>query len=130
MNKNLLSVNYWFNLRPGELAPGAQKLLIGMIILLAVLAIAFYILGRVKKGGLYAKIWKRAYTLAYANVIFSGLFLFFTYEMIPFLSARFWFILIGLEILIWLYFIIRNTLEIPKRKEEIEKEKEFKKYIP
>ena len=67
------------------------------------------------------------------NLIFViiGLFLtFFNYEMVPFLSARFWFLLWGIGILVWLFFIYKMIIKIPQKKALLEKEREFKKYVP
>lgn len=129
MNKNLASLSYWFNLRPGELAPNAQKILIIVFFILAGAAIASFVFARIKSGP-YVRILKRIYSLSLTNAILTILLWFFAYEMIPFLSARFWFAILGIEILVWLFFIGKDALEIPKRKEEREKEKEYKKYIP
>jgi hypothetical protein len=64
------------------------------------------------------------------NAVIGLLILFFIYELTPFLSSRFWILLWGLGDLVWLYFIGRRIISIPKQKAMIEKEKEFKKYIP
>jgi hypothetical protein len=64
------------------------------------------------------------------NLIIGIFFLFFTFELIPLLSARFWFLLWGIGILIWLSFIGRAVTKIPKLREEMAKEEVYKKYIP
>ena len=55
---------------------------------------------------------------------------FFNYEMVPFLSARFWLLLWAAGMVVWLAFIIGLVVKIPQRKVLLEKEKEFKKYVP
>jgi amino acid transporter len=126
---NLLDLKFWFDLRAGALTSGAQNLLIIFILILAIISVILYFFTK-KKKGLYHKTWKRLYSFSNSNLVPGVLLLFFTYETIPFLSARFWFLVWGAEMLAWLVFIIKNSLEIPKKRELIEKDKEFKKYIP
>ena len=64
------------------------------------------------------------------NFFVGLILLFFSHELIPFLSARFWFLLWGLGIAVWLVFIFKALVAIPKKKKQIEKEREYKKYIP
>jgi uncharacterized protein YjeT (DUF2065 family) len=127
---NLLSLKFWFNLRPGALLPIYQKALIVFIIILGILIFIFTILVKQDKKSLYNHVCRNLRSFGLANIIIGLLILFFTYEMVPFLSARFWFLFWGAEIVVWLIFILRMLLEIPKKKEQMEKEKEFNKYIP
>lgn len=125
---NLITLNYWFNMRAGELTNAAQWILIFFIVMLAIFYIISYIYS--KKKGLYFKIANRIKSFTITNGTIGLVLLFFTYEAIPFLSMRFWFMVWFISMIIWLVFIIRNLLQIPKLKEALEKEREFKKYIP
>lgn len=126
---NLLSLKFWFAMRPGILLPVYSKALVVFIVLLAVSALVFPFLG--KRGeNAYNKIWRGLSGFSLSNVIIGLIILFFNYEMIPLLSSRFWFLIWGAEMAIWLFFITRAAQEIPKRKKRIEEEKKFKKYIP
>lgn len=126
---NLLTINFWFKMRPGALLPVYQKAFIIFVIILGLSILVFTILEKRKKGP-YSRVWKKLRSFSLGNVIIGLIILFFTYEMVPMLSARFWFLVWGIEMAIWLFFIARVVLEIPKKKEEIEKHKEFNKYIP
>ena len=126
---NFFSLKYWFDLRPEALANTGQRYFLSFIIVLLGLTITSGIL-KAKQKSLYNKIWKKFNSFFLTNFIISLLLLFFTYEMVPFLSARFWFLLWGLSILVWIFFIGKEFIKIPKIKQEIEKEKEYKKYIP
>ncbi|MCX6795922.1 MAG: hypothetical protein NTW06_00290, partial [Candidatus Falkowbacteria bacterium] len=66
----------------------------------------------------------------FTNLAIGLLLLFFTYELLPFLSTRILFLIWGIGMLIWLYFIARNLIEIPSLRKERAKEKEYHKYIP
>lgn len=79
---------------------------------------------------MYSSFWSGLYTFFLTNTIIGLLLTFFNYEMVPFLSARFWFLLWVISMLVWLYFIYRVAAKIPAKRAQMEKEKEFRKYIP
>jgi hypothetical protein len=125
---NLLTLSYWFNLRPEILNSTAQKIFIGGLVLLLIVAII--VLLTKKRGGLYHGWLKRIYSFSLSNLIIGLILLFFNYEAVPFLSARFWVGLWALIMLIWLIFIFRSLKNIPRIKQQSAKEKELKKYLP
>ncbi len=125
---NLLSLGFWFNTRPGALIPSMQKGFIAFLGLLVVVFVVFLILQ--KKKTIYRNLFRKLGSFSISNAILGAIILFFIYESVPFLSARFWILLWVIGMIVWLYFILKRIKEIPKRKEELEKEKEFKKYIP
>lgn len=125
---NLLTLNYWFNLRPEAWLPPAQKVFIGLIIALAVAALIILITK--KRTGIYRGFLKRLYAFCLTNVIIGLLFIFFNYEAVPFFSARFWLGLWALIMIVWLVFILKDLKKIPAKKKQQEQEKELKKYIP
>ncbi len=126
--KNLITLSYWFNLRPEPLVPSAYKMLVGFLILLAVLAIVTAWLKM--KNSLYRGLLKRLYSFFLANTILGVIILFFNYETVPFFSARFWLGLWAILMIIWLACILKDLKSIPAKKKQIEHEKELKKYIP
>lgn len=126
---NLLTIKYWLNTRPESLSPLGIKVFIAFVGALAIGAFIFYLLKNRKKS-LYTKIWQKINSFCLINFFLGLMFLFFVYELIPFLSARILLLFWGAGMLLWLVFIIRFMFKIPKIKEEKEKEKEFKKYIP
>ena len=89
----------------------------------------FFIFNQAQKS-IYNRILRKLSNFCLGNVVIGLIILFFSYEMVPLLSSRFWFLIWGIEMAVWLFFIFRITREIPKKKEEMEKDKEFKKYIP
>ena len=127
--QNLLNLNFWINLSPPALLPVFLKTLIVFISVLAVLAFYFMVKGK-KKNFLFGRVWRRLQSFCLGNTILGLIILFFTYEQVPLLSARFWFLVWGTSMIVWLYFIFKVYKEAPVRKEALEKEKEFKKYIP
>jgi hypothetical protein len=126
---NFLNYKYWLNLRPESLEGGAQKYFTILVILFFVLTLVFSFL-KSRNKNLYSRVLRKLYTFFLTNFIIGLLLLFFTYETVPFLSSRFWFLLWAAGIIFWLYFIVKEVVRVPKIKQELEKEKEFKKYIP
>ena len=127
---NLLSLEFWLNFKPGALAPTNQKIFIAFVVSLIILTITFGFIQIRNKKNLYARFWRSLYYFCLTNAIIGLVLLFFTYELVPFLSARFLFLLWGAGIIVWLVFIVRILIKIPGRKKELEKKKEFKKYVP
>jgi len=126
---NLLSLKFWFNLRPGALLPIYQKTFIIFVLALVI----FFLFCRLltgRKKGLYISLWRRLQSFSLANAFIGLILLFFNYELVPFLSARFWLLLWAALMLVWLVFIAKSLLAIPEKKKKLEEEKEYRKYIP
>lgn len=126
--KNLITLNYWFNLRPETLLPYAEKLFLGFLVLLLLAAIITGILK--KRPSIYRGLIKRAYIYSLSNLAIGLVLLFINYESIPFFSARFWLGGWIIIMIIWLIYILKGLSIIPQQKKQLEQEKEFKKYIP
>ena len=127
---NFLTWNFWFNLRPGAFIGLSFKIVLGFIALLIILTIVSGLIKRKWSKSLYACFWSSLYVFFLTNVVIGLLLTFFNYEMVPFLSARFWFLLWLIGMLVWLFFIYKIMIKIPQKKALLEKEREFKKYIP
>ena len=125
---NLLTLSYWFALRPEMLQPWAQKTFIGFVILLIVLSTLLSIIKR--RGGIYRRFFRQFYNFSVTNSLIGLLFLFFNYEAVPFFAARFWLGLWAIGQLVWLFFIFKNLKTIPEKKRQLSQEQELKKYIP
>ncbi|PIR12807.1 hypothetical protein COV49_04185 [Candidatus Falkowbacteria bacterium CG11_big_fil_rev_8_21_14_0_20_39_10] len=126
---NLLSLKFWFNSRPGPLLPVYQKALIVFLVALLALSILFWLIGA-KKKGFHMALWRRLKTFSLVDFFIGLVLLFFSYEGAPFLSSRFWFLFWGAGMLAWLGFIFWELKKIPEKKKQMEREKEYKKYIP
>ncbi|MEK7557748.1 MAG: hypothetical protein AAB530_00885 [Patescibacteria group bacterium] len=128
--RNLLTLKFWFNLRPDVLTPLAQKIFLAMIIVLILFTIIFGYMKILKKKGLYSKMWDQLYYFSFINCVIGLILMFLNYEMVPFLTARFWYLLWFVVLVVWLFCIIKNAMKIPKKRQQLEKEREFNKYIP
>lgn len=127
---NLLQLSFWFNLKPIPLLPIYDKAFTVLVVLLGLLLIASFFIKKAYRKNIYGKVLEEAYSFMLTNFGIGLILLFFNYESVPLLSARFWFILWAIEMGVWIYLIIRDVKKIPARKEQFEKEKEYQKYIP
>lgn len=127
---NFLNFDFWFSPRPGAFIPSSLKIMLGFIILLIIATIVSGAIKRRWAKSLYANFWASLNSFFLVNAIIGLFLIFFNYEMVPFLSARFWFLLWGAGILVWLFFIYKIIIKIPQKKARLEKEREFKKYVP
>ena len=130
MMGNFLTLNFWFSARPGAFSGISLKIVLSFIVLLIILSIVSGVIKKRWSKGLYSSFWNGLYTFFISNAIVGLLLTFFNYEMVPFLSARFWFLLWAIGMLVWLFFIFKIVIKIPEKRARLEKEKEFKKYIP
>jgi amino acid transporter len=126
--ENLLTANYWFDLRPESFVLLGQKIFLSFIVLLGVAALAIAVFK--KRGGIYRGFLKRTYSFCLSNALIGLVLLFFNYEMVPFFAARFWLAIWLIIMLIWLFYILRGLKTIPAQKKNREAEKELKKYLP
>jgi hypothetical protein len=127
--KNFLDYHFWFNPSPGTYSPVYLYLIAGTVVVLFVGSFVLKILA-IKQKSVYSVIMRRlsGFSLTYSIII--GAFLFFNTQIIPYLSSRFWYPIIGITMAVWLYFILKELKLIPQRKAERAKKEEFKKYIP
>jgi hypothetical protein len=126
---NIFTISYWFNMNPGSLAP---KFLIAFVVFLLVMFVAIFVLMVLKKkqSGAFYKIYDRLQSFAIGNLVIGLLYLFFTSQLVPVLSSRFWFLLWALGMGVWLWFISRDIAKIPEMRKKKAEAEEFQKYIP
>lgn len=128
MNK-FFSLHFWFDLRPGSLIPLCRNILIGEIIAFVVLTIVVFFLKKNKKS-FYNKLYERLFNFFSTNVFVGLVLLFFSYETIHFLSARFWYGIWALSMITWLIFILKYFKSLPGKRKQIEENHKYNKYIP
>jgi len=128
--QNFFTLKMWFSTNPGSLLPVFHYALIVVVILFVLATLFFKSKYKKNKKNLYNRIYDSLFSFSLTGVIIGAFILFFTYERVPFLSARFWFIVWFLIHAVWGFFIYKNLKKIPEIKEEIKAKKEYKKYIP
>lgn len=125
----LLTLNFWFNLRPGHLSPTCQNILIVFLALLLITSITAFILKKNKKG-LFFRFWEKILSFSSINLIIGLVLWFLNYELAPLLSAHFWYILWIISMIFWIYLIIKFCTTLPEKKQQIAEERAYKKYLP
>lgn len=127
---NLLSLKFWFSIRPGALSPMGIKFFIVSIIVLIIVSLFLKLITVKSKEKLHRRLYRKLANFTMTNIFFLMFIFFLMYEAVPFLSSRFWFLVLLLIDLVWLYYIWKFYRTIPSRKEEIKKNTEYNKYIP
>lgn len=124
----LLSPKFWFNWRPSEMGPGTFKIFVGFLLVLVITMVLFAILK--KQKSVYGVIWRKLNLFSLSNLLIGAVLMFFSYELLPVLSARIWLLVWAIGMIAWLVFISRNMIKIPKLRARKKEEAEFNKYIP
>jgi hypothetical protein len=125
---NLLTITFWFNLRPGSLSGPFRNLLVLLIVVLLLAAIVLFIKKRQKS--FYRHLYGNLYDFSLINALIGFLMLFFNYELIPFFSARFWYIIwLGIGVW-WLFYVLQEIKLIKQRKKEAAQKNDIEKYLP
>ena len=127
---NFFTLNLWFAARPGALQPVFLYALIGLVVIFLLSAFITWHYHKQNKKNLYGRLWNSAYNFCLTGTIIGALLLFFSYEQVRFLSARFWFVLWFALHAVWVWYIYTKWQKLPEIKKELEARREFKKYIP
>lgn len=127
------SPSYLFSRYPGELS---EKFLIAWLVVGAGLII-ISILANILPGRLWAadSAWVRWYsrlgTCAFTGGLVSLMLLFFRYEKVPFLSARFWMVFWLIGVIAWLVLLIHKArTAVPSAVAMHQRQRRLAKYLP
>lgn len=123
----IFNLNFWFNTRPAPFSY-SSKIAMGLFIILMVAFFAF--LKIMKDKGYNNKFWLNLNDFLLTNIVIAICLLFFSLELVPFLSAKFWILLWLAEMIIWLVMIVKKLKKSKIKKLEEEKTKHLKKYLP
>ena len=125
---NLFKIDYWTDLRPRYFDENVAYFLIAAFIAILIATVIIFFLKR--RSGIYKRILSRVYSLLLSNLVVGALLFFFRFELVPFLSARFWAGIWAIVVITWIYFIIKEAKKIPAKRKAFEMEQEKNKYIP
>ena len=128
MIKNILNLNYWFDLKPLYFSDKSEKLFLIILLLLLIIGIITFI--KKQKKGFYRGLYKKIYTFSSSSFIIGLLILFLRYERATFLSARFWMGLWFIYMIIYILYLINALKKIPDSISKFKEEEEKKKYLP
>jgi len=124
----LLNPSFWFNLRPGSMSGLSRNIFIGLIVMLIIAGVLFFIAK--KRKGAYRSLFASLYNFCISNTFIAVLLLFFNYEVVPFFSAYFWYLLWVIIMIWWIINIILKLKKIIIRKKTQVTVDEITKYLP
>ena len=120
-----------FNLRPQAMEPRAIIILAICFALVIIAGILAQIMSKKIKDGLKVKAYRRIYHAGLVMGIIGFGYLFFAWQGVTLLSARFIILIWLAALIIWLIYIIKYLIkDVPKTRSEIEEKRKFEKYIP
>lgn len=125
---NLLTLKYWFNLRPEAFSSMANIIIFSFLGLLIIGTIVFFIFKN--KKGVYKILFSKLYDFCLINLIIGLLLFFLSWQQISFLSARFWYMLWLIIFVVWFVEIMKTSGKISDLRKKRQKRKEFEKYLP
>ncbi|PJA47213.1 hypothetical protein CO172_02630 [Candidatus Uhrbacteria bacterium CG_4_9_14_3_um_filter_36_7] len=129
----LLKPSYWFNLQPEMMNNRVVQVFLTFFIFLFLLAMVVRMVARKHKvKDRYILKGFRQLSNGFFTMSVIGLFLvFFSYEAIPFFSARFWYLLWVIAMIIWLFFVWRYMFKTAAQKRlRSQEQKNQEKYLP
>jgi hypothetical protein len=125
------NLRHLFNLRPEAMTQRAIIILTVIFGLLLILGIAAKMIQPKTKDGLKIKGYRRLTHLGLAMGILGFVYLFFAWQGVALLAARFWLLLWAISLAVWGAFIAKYLLkDVPKLRRDIENKRKFDKYIP
>jgi len=124
----LFTLAFWFNLRPGSMGSIPRDIFLAFIVLLIAAAVLLFITKR--KKGAYRSIFSSLYNFSISNSVIALLLLFFNYEIVPFFSAYFWYLIWIVIMICWLVGIALKIKKLTLKKKEQIVVDEIKKYLP
>jgi len=133
MFEKFFSFNYWFSLKVTILSPQGEKILIGFVSVLLFLSLIFLLLKKIflKREVILSRFFKRIFKMFFTLGLLGLFFLFFRYENIYILGARFWFLLIILLGIVWAVILLIYLIKkFPKERKAIRDKELFEKYLP
>ena len=130
-------INYFFNpshlflMRPGAMQARAIIILAIIFGLMIVLGFVSLTLSKKNKDILKVKSLKKFFNAFLTMGIIGYVYVVFAWQGIALLAARFWILIIFLVLIVWIFFIAKHLFnKVPELRSEIDKKRDFEKYIP
>lgn len=129
----LVKPSFWFNLQPDALSASSEQILFIFFAAFVILGAITRILARHRRKDdkHLVAIYKKVGQLLLTMGIFGLLIFFFAFERLYFIGARFWFLLWGIGLVVWIVQIVRYAkVTVPAKREAQQKGKEQERYMP
>ncbi len=128
----LLHPSFWFNVSPSALTFSSERLLFIVFAVFLVLGAIIRMVASHRKEDRYVtETFSRIGRLGVTIGMLGLLLFFFSFEGVPLLGARFWYLFLAVGFVVWIGFIARYVWKIvpaERAHEAIEREKQ--KYLP
>ena len=129
--KYFFKPSHLFTLRPGAMHFRAVMILLAIFMILIIGSLALKVYRKKIRDGLKIKGLERLFRLFLTIGILGLIYLFFAWQGVVLLAARFWLLLILISGAVWLAFILKYLLmQVPQLRQELEQKRKFKKYLP
>ncbi|MBI4599952.1 hypothetical protein HY732_03440 [Candidatus Uhrbacteria bacterium] len=131
---DLMNIRYWLTPNPGQLSDQTALLFAVIFGLFIVFKILLRSMGRqyiVSLSRYHKEFVYRLERMSLTMGVLGFVWLFFAYEIIPFFSGRYWFVVWVLGVIVWAYYIFYYIrFEVPQRVGR-DREREYaRKYLP
>ncbi len=129
---SLFSLSFWFDKTPVPLTPGFEKAFFILFVLCLIAGAVVRIIAKRREREQYvAAIFAKVGYLLVTMGILGLIWFFFTFEQIPLLGSRFWFLIWLLGIIAWVLWILRFVYkEVPQLRQRDKDRVERMKYFP
>ena len=128
-----LDYRYWLNLHPVPLGPSLVGGILSFFAWFIVASLALRVVARVmkKKDGRKSDLLLRFARPLSTTGILGLLFLFFSYEQVPLLGMRLWFLLTFVLLIVWVGRVVKFAVtEYPALRREDDEKARLRKYMP
>lgn len=129
----LIKPSFWFELQPDALTPSSEQMLFIFFGALVILGAITRILARHRRKddkhlvAMYKKVGQMLLTMG----ILGLTIFFFAFERLYFIGARFWFLLWGIGLIVWIVQIVRFAkVTVPAKRQAQLKGREQERYMP
>ena len=128
----LFRASFWFARIPAPLSPFFEKALFAFFGIILILGAVVRIVASNRKHDRFVKsIFDRVGTCLVSMGFVGVILYFFSYQRIPFLGMRFWFLVWGLFFVAWLGWILYYACKVvPKERQCLLNRMEQMKYMP
>jgi glucan phosphoethanolaminetransferase (alkaline phosphatase superfamily) len=129
--KYFFNPSHFFSLRPQAMETRAIIILAVIFAVFIALGVVTKILSKKTKDGLKLKGLRRLVSMFLTMGIIGFVYLFFAWQAATLLASRFWLIIWLFSFLLWLFFILKYLFsQAPKMRREIDRKRDFERYIP
>ena len=130
--KPLLNLQYWFGNSPPPMAPEWASIFFGVFGAMFLFGLIIRLVAsRGKHDRFVAQSFVRLSRLLVVLGVLGIIIVFLSFEQIPFLGSRFWFLIWGLILIIWFGWIVRYLVKVvPKERQAAFERARREQYLP